>query len=176
MDNLVSVTGDPFIPPLPSPESATFWVMCETIMFGGAVSTYETFLEKVMLTFVKHGSKQGLTIEETGAVVLYTWDFKRSGVLNPFQRLNKECAERNLDNRVLPFYWNLVQAYRKLPKVKVEKLYRGLRTSIVDIPGSSYRVGKNVCIVAFTSTSRIREEALKFLPTSGRGTLILYEG
>eukprot|EP00759_Apiculatamorpha_spiralis_P040136 PhF_6_TR38761/c0_g3_i1/m.58036 len=100
MDSLVSATGDPYIPP-PLPDTDTsFWTMCKDIMFKDAPpNVYDTFLDTVIRKHAHHGHQHRLTIEETAAVVLYTWDFKQPGgtVVNPYQRLNKGCAERSLD-------------------------------------------------------------------------------
>eukprot|EP00759_Apiculatamorpha_spiralis_P013173 PhF_6_TR1994/c3_g4_i1/m.3361 len=96
-------------------------------------NVYDTFLDTVIRKHAHHGHLHRLTIEETAAVVLYTWDFKQPGgtVVNPYQRLNTGCSEHSLDPFLLPFYWNLVSVYDKLPKVTVDKLYRGLSSGIV---------------------------------------------
>eukprot|EP00759_Apiculatamorpha_spiralis_P016789 PhF_6_TR22991/c0_g1_i1/m.32499 len=173
MDSLVSITASHFCPP-PLPDTdTTFWDTCRTVFFKDVQSmVYERFLETSIQRHSECGHKHKLTIEETAAVVLYTWDFNQSGVVSPYQRLNRGCAERALDPRFLSFYWNLVGAYRKLPKVTIKELYRGLSTCVASgsVGGtSSYRAGKDVCIVAFTSTSKQPDKAKGFMPSDNAG-------
>ena len=112
---------------------------------------------------LKRGNGNELTISESMAISIYTFDNGRDNYEeNPFRVLNKSIVECNSDRvrklRVYMLY--LLKALRKLePYSSTGKLYR----SILYPPGRVYRVGERFLWHAFTSTTKDKDIAMDFI-------------
>ncbi|KAH3762446.1 hypothetical protein Pelo_5746 [Pelomyxa schiedti] len=140
------------------------------------VNVVELCLSRAEASYLKY-----LTIEEAASISLYTYDFSNSAQhdKNPFRLLNQALfsqQEKELST-VADLLICLLSALRKLPKVHLPVLYRGITKRVT--VGGLYSKGKTINWRTFSSTSTEETVSRKFLiDAAGKpdGTLFVIRG
>ena len=162
-----SVTGGPFVPP--AAPLLSFWTEIRQLFPTDA--SFRAFRDFTYGKYEAFGYAEGLSMEETASFVLFCWDMQDARLTSPFQRLNKECGMRRLSPECVSFYHTLRSGARKARSAVYPQLFRGMSCRLVDV--SQYKVGREVCVVQFMSTTTDRDVAKGF--AGGAGTLLMLQ-
>ena len=106
---------------------------------------------------------EGFTAEDAAAVALYTYDLGHGGFENnPYRLLNKALTGTTNEGlrKVRGLLYLVMCALRKLPRVRGETLYRGVRSAV---DNSEYKVGSVITFQGFSSTSTNMNTVKNFL-------------
>jgi len=112
--------------------------------------------------------KYNLSYDEACAITYYTSEAVKILNVNykdrsPYRVLNRLLAERNsqdLDNWK-PFIHFLIKGLNKLPNIET-KVYRGINKRVSSDPMNQYKIGSQIVWVAFSSTSKSKDQISNF--------------
>ena len=147
---------------------------CATTLHNCAVWLPMLVMEsrKLALAIIKRGKNQGLTLEHTLALVVYTADLRQFGasdkhnlyhsINTALQNAEEAAARERILKQIRGYLHFFSHALALLPREHEGWTYRGITRAAFDSSETQYRQGAEVQWQGIVSTSKDKQVALNF--------------